>query len=444
MKISNIWMAGCLSALVACNNASDYELENLIPDEYNKILYVNNGGKQELTLYATTDDYLYNFSVIKTGGDPTQTANAKIHVLSQDELDEKYSIPENKVYKKIADDCYEITGNDISFDKTDRFKKVTIALKQQKIKGALESQPKAIWVLPIELVSETDSVNSMMNNLFLEIKDVIMPALGFADTDTEAQMFNYGEVGNIEHTAVLKMNTNNNWDIDCTLQVDADFVDAYNRKHRSVYTLLPEGCYTMDTEASLTADARTADVKINVEGAKLMPGNYMLPIVISSVSQFEIEQENKVYPFLISIMAPELDRSNWTATANSEEHKGEGNNGRANLILDGNTKTYWHSKWDGGSLPMPYEIIIDTQSEHLFSQIGMIHRTNYTDVGSGEFYVSDDNTNWTKVGDFTMEKVLGLQKIGILPTKGRYIKVKIISSNRGDSAALSEVYVYGI
>jgi hypothetical protein len=46
--------------LSACNN-SKYDLENLVPQEYHKILYVNNSGKQEMTLYDTGEDYTYTF-----------------------------------------------------------------------------------------------------------------------------------------------------------------------------------------------------------------------------------------------------------------------------------------------------------------------------------------------------------------------------------------------
>ena len=44
--------------LSACNN-SKYDLENLVPQEYHKILYVNNRGKQEMTSYARREDSTY-------------------------------------------------------------------------------------------------------------------------------------------------------------------------------------------------------------------------------------------------------------------------------------------------------------------------------------------------------------------------------------------------
>lgn len=93
MRKNIIYLAGCLMLLSACNN-SKYDLENLVPQEYHKILYVNNSGKQEMTLYDTGEDYTYTLSVIKTGSDPTLTANAQINVLSQEEVDQLYSNPE--------------------------------------------------------------------------------------------------------------------------------------------------------------------------------------------------------------------------------------------------------------------------------------------------------------------------------------------------------------
>ena len=43
MRKNIIYLAGCLMLLSACNN-SKYDLENLVPQEYHKILYVNNSN----------------------------------------------------------------------------------------------------------------------------------------------------------------------------------------------------------------------------------------------------------------------------------------------------------------------------------------------------------------------------------------------------------------
>ena len=87
--------------LAACSE-SKYDIDQLVPEEYHKILYVNNSGKQEVTLYDTDADNLYTLSVIKSGSDPSLTAAANILVLTQAELDVKYSEPEAVNYQQIG------------------------------------------------------------------------------------------------------------------------------------------------------------------------------------------------------------------------------------------------------------------------------------------------------------------------------------------------------
>ena len=97
MKIRTILLMGGLVLLGACSE-SKYDLDQLVPEEYHKILYVNNSGKQSLTLYDTDEDNKYTLSVIKSGSDPSLTASVKVNVLTQAELDKEYSEPEGTNY----------------------------------------------------------------------------------------------------------------------------------------------------------------------------------------------------------------------------------------------------------------------------------------------------------------------------------------------------------
>ena len=68
----------------------------------------------------------------------------------------------------------------------------------------------------------------------------------------------------------------------------------------------------------------------------------------------------------------------------------------------------------------------------------------FTDTGSGEFYVSTDGNDWGEpVGRFTMKQNTDKQVFGIIPTTGRYVKIRILSSYRDQNCSLSEVYAYG-
>ena len=137
MRKNIIYLAGCLMLLSACNN-SKYDLENLVPQEYHKILYVNNSGKQEMTLYDTGEDYTYTLSVIKTGSDPTLTANAQINVLSQEEVDQLYSNPEAVNYKVLSEESFSLETADLVFTSEDHSKSVNVS-----VNSTISGTPKA-------------------------------------------------------------------------------------------------------------------------------------------------------------------------------------------------------------------------------------------------------------------------------------------------------------
>lgn len=130
---------------------------------------------------------------------------------------------------------------------------------------------------------------------------------------------------------------------------------------------MPEGSYSFAESLSLPAGTTTSKVSVTIDGSKFTtPGDYILPVKIKSVSQFEVSATMNIYPVKIRIMAKELNRIGWTATANSEETTGEGSNGAANKVLDGDLGTYWHSIWQNGSgqRVLPYEIVLDAKQSY--------------------------------------------------------------------------------
>lgn len=448
MRKNIIYLAGCLMLLSACNN-SKYDLENLVPQEYHKILYVNNSGKQEMTLYDTGEDYTYTLSVIKTGSDPTLTANAQINVLSQEEVDQLYSNPEAVNYKVLSEESFSLETADLVFTSEDHSKSVNVSVNSTKVKALIESNPEAKWVLPLRVTSQTDSVNAAKNELFLQITGVVTPNVGFFVQSEEVKEFLFGEVPSITEEIEIGLDTENKWDLSCELEIEsADFIADYNDENGTVFQMMPEGSYSFDELVSLPAGTTTSKLNVTIDGSKFtIPGDYMLPVKIKSVSQFAVSATMNVYPIKIRVMAKELDRTGWTGTANSEETTGEGSNGAANKVLDGDLGTYWHSIWQNGSgqRGLPYEIVFDAKQNYTFTQFAMVQRGGgFTDTGSGEFYVSTDGNDWGEpVGRFTMKQNTDKQVFGIIPTTGRYVKIRILSSYRDQNCSLSEVYAYG-
>ena len=438
-------LAGCLITLGACEG-SKYDLENQIPEKFHKILYLSISGKQDLTLYNTDEDNTYSFSLIKAGSDPTLSAKADITVMTQEEVDEQYSDLEGVNYQVISPSAYSLDKSQLEFSAEDSYKLVNLSLKPREVMAAIASNPNAIWVLPLYVSSENDSINATKNQLFLQLKEVITPTIGFKDSYVNVKAYTYGLVSKISEKVPFKLDTNNKWDIECEFVVDNEYITQYNNTNGTVFQILPENSYSFASSMPLPNGTTETTLLVEVKGSQLQPGDYMLHIRIKNVSQFEISSTNAIYPMAIRIMGEQLDRTEWTAEANTEELVGEvqNNSGPVECLLDGNLQTFWHSQWQNGSHALPHEVIIDVQKECTFTQFALVQREGSNYVKAGNFQVSSDKAHWETVGDFSMKQESGAQVFGVTPTKGRYFKILITESYNGNNSALAEVYAYGL
>lgn len=449
MKIKTLLLTG-LILLAACDD-SKYELGELVPQEYHKILYVKDGGKQEVALYDIEDDIDYTLSVVKAGSNPNQTANANIRVLTSEELISKYSEPEAINYQIVSQEAYTLGATSVEFSVDDRYKLVTVSMKPQVVKALLESQPDAKWVLPLEVVSETDSINSTMSELFLQFPSVVLPSLGFTDPSFAIKEYKYEEVSGstFKENIEINLDVENKWDLEWELAIDEAYLEKYNTANKTVFKLLPAATYTLPEGSKMSMAEGTSKIKLEIpiDGSKIQPGDYMLPVRMKNISMFEINAERDIYPLAVRILGNKLDHTDWGIEANTQEASGEGSgNGVASCVFNPDLSKFWHSQWQGGSRSLPHELTIDTKGEYSFTQVSLRQRQNsgYHDTKTGELLVSDDKVNWTKVGDFMMKQIMDAQVFGVTPTQGRYLMIRITESYRGTNTSLSEVVVYGL
>ena len=94
-----------------------------------------------------------------------------------------------------------------------------------------------------------------------------------------------------------------------------------------------------------------------------------------------------------------LKKTGWKAIEySSEETAGEGINGRAQQIVDGDDNTYWHPQWYTGTAQLPHYIVVDMQEKKNVGgfEIKMGDNAN-RHIKAYDLYGSTDNANWTQL-----------------------------------------------
>jgi galactose oxidase len=145
---------------------------------------------------------------------------------------------------------------------------------------------------------------------------------------------------------------------------------------------------------------------------------------------------------------PVLPRTGWTATADSQE-TARGNHVAAN-VLDGNTATFWHSRWSPSpAAPLPHWLTVDTRRLNLVSGLSYLPRQdtgrNGT-IGQYRIYTSTDGTTWgaaAAAGWFADVKTS--QTVTFEPRIARYVRLTALTEagNRGPWSSAAEINLLG-
>jgi hypothetical protein len=197
----------------------------------------------------------------------------------------------------------------------------------------------------------------------------------------------------------------------------------------------------LDNQVVIKNGEKKSFAKLNVDGTKLTYGNYCLPVVLQSVSKFEVDKQKDTYLIGIFLEAPKLNRKGWEVIGWNSLQSDDGQG--VNAILDGDANTYWHAGYDP-LIDFPHYLVIDMKEEKTVTQVDMQQRnSSYKDTKGGKFYISNNNQDWEYIGSFNMKEVAEMQNFGVKVAKGRYLKIVIESGYRTNLAALAEVDVHG-
>lgn len=147
-------------------------------------------------------------------------------------------------------------------------------------------------------------------------------------------------------------------------------------------------------------------------------------------------------------LLPEFDNTGWGVTCSSEQVSDGG--GKMTILNTDSHSTYWHNDYTSSNQSFPHWLIIDMKSEKEIAKvlIGRKQRgdgTTNTDTKLVQVYISNNNIDFTKVGDIDFGDTShgDLDKaLSFTPTKARYVKLIVTESNRYPYANIAVFKVY--
>lgn len=244
-------------------------------------------------------------------------------------------------------------------------------------------------------------------------------------------------------------------EVTVTLGIDQAALDAYNADtaHHTKYTLMPTDYYSLPS-TSITIPAGKKDTTILVtfypERIDLALG-YLLPLTITNATNIGVSQNLKtIYFHIDKDPFPPYGNAAWSVVGfSSQEASGEGpNNGRVVHVFDNAPGTFWHSRWQGGTDPLPYWFTIDMNASNIVHGINLLPRQGVGSPGRPSaltFEVSNDGTTWTNATNLTVADNSNWQKfIFATPTPAaRYFRVTITAVYGGANYSnLAEIKVF--
>ena len=130
--------------------------------------------------------------------------------------------------------------------------------------------------------------------------------------------------------------------------------------------------------------------------------------------------------FVVKKVYADIDKSDWTATADSYEATGQLPNGAPEKTIDGDVATYWHTQHVGGMPGFPHWLAYDMKKKIDVAVVELTSRSDYFDADFTDFIVqqSADGVIWSDCGAFNLANTAGAQSFVLQnPVTTRYIRI---------------------
>lgn len=395
-------LLGSLVTFIGCEEAN---YEELIPQQYSKILLLKNSGQNNIDLYNDGVAVKYSVTIVKTGSNPAATAQVRLSTLSQNEIDNDSRYTGNN-YVVLNSDCYSFRSKEVTFNPDDMYKIEEFTLDPQKITEQVEAateNPNSIFILPIRLISQTDSINYEQRDVLIK-PTVKQLGITFEKPQTSIDM-----AGSRENEIVAEIKVNmmsgiiNKWDFTAGLTVSTDQseVDAFNAANGTDYRAIPADAYDEPEKLIFSEGISESIGVLVVNRFKLTKGaTYLIPLQIQQSEEVgNIVSDTKKHYVIIKYEFEATDKIDLTGKIRDPfGWTGEGT--LANLT-DGSQSTFWGSKYlkstpcGSPEYGISFDMHIEKEVRVIrFNYMTRHNNSNATPTVIKLFISSDDGNTW--------------------------------------------------
>lgn len=342
---------GTITALGSCKETS---YEDLIPEQYDKILYLKTFGQQTLELFDDGSQVDYSLTVVKTGSNPAATAQAQVKIMSQAEIDKDARYQGNN-YKVLSSACYTYKSETLDLTSTDAYKQVKMKLSPAKILEEIEAtkdeNPNYVYVLPFRLSSPNDQVNQEKKDLILKL-NVTKLGIYFKKG---SQMVNLntmtGDEWAFEAGIAMVSGVQNTWDFIAQIEVDRsdEVLDAYNTSNKTSYLMIPEAAIVNINEGVFEAGNNETAATIRIIRSGLAKGyTYLVPLKLKPITDIEtISVSEKLHYIILEYpLDPEDDKIELTPASFFDVYGWHISGDYKNMLDDDNATHFETAYWD--------------------------------------------------------------------------------------------------
>lgn len=434
--------------IVSCE---DNRGEYLTPNK----IYFPNSGITEVHMYdfgTFGEDVEYRVGLYKSGIFDSE-ASVTVRTLTSTEL---ASYDETGELELLPANSYVLGNTSFEFGAKERNKYLDITFLPDVINDALTPGKQPVLALLVE--GANVDVTEDKSIVILAPK-VTTPVVYFEGSGVINHFVEVLGDPLSQSSFTIRTNFDNEWSINGTIEVDPAVLDAYNQENGTSFPILPAEAYSFNNAFSLSSDQNTSSLTVTFNRDNFPDlGRYILPLTISSVSQFGWDEERSTILVDVNYGGDivELNSPTWTIAGYSSQQPEPGH--PASAVLDNNFGTMWQPRYgwcDNVGLPapcvavLPHYVTIDMQQTKGVTRVDVHRRSgNFRDTRAGTVHISADNVNWTEIGTYRFptpgdDNITQAGTGDLSVATGRYVRVVVTESLRANNANITEIKVFG-